>query len=156
MNYRIVGIAVIVISLLIGFIIYSFNTALTDIVAENCSHGPTCAMWGTIDFQTNIGIGIMVFVLALGLILVFFGDKWFNKMPVKEKDFSKEIKDMNSEEKAVFDKIIEANGSIYQSDLVNKTGLTKVRVTRILDKLEGKALIERKRRGMTNIILIKN
>jgi len=156
MNYRIVGIIIVIISLLIGFIIYSFNTALTDIVAESCSHGPTCPMWGTIDFQTMLSLGIMIIILIVGIVLAIFGDKWFNKVSVKERDFSKEIKEMNSEEKAIFDKIVEANGSIYQSDLVTKTGLTKVKVTRILDKLEGKALIERKRRGMTNVILIKN
>lgn len=38
----------------------------------------------------------------------------------------------------------------------NKTGLTKVKVTRILDRLEGREIIERKRRGMTNVVILKH
>jgi len=33
--------------------------------------------------------------------------------------------------------------------------LGKVKVSRILDKLEGKGLVETKTRGMTNVILLK-
>ena len=51
--------------------------------------------------------------------------------------------------------ILENKGSIYQSELVNKTGFNKVKVTRILDSLESQNLIERKRRGMTNIVILK-
>jgi len=38
---------------------------------------------------------------------------------------------------------------------VEETGFTKVKITRILDSLEGNGLIERKRRGMTNIIILR-
>ena len=44
---------------------------------------------------------------------------------------------------------------MFQSSLVNETKLSKVKVTRILDRLEGKSLIERKRRGMSNVIILK-
>ena len=73
MRNRVVGILIIIIALLIGFIIYSFNQAMTSIVNASCSHGPSCPMWGTIDFQTNVSIGIMAFVIVIGLYLVFFG-----------------------------------------------------------------------------------
>ena len=58
--------------------------------------------------------------------------------------------------KGVLEQIIAAEGSVLQSELVSTTGLTKVKVTRILDKLEGKGLIERRRRGMTNIVILKH
>ena len=51
--------------------------------------------------------------------------------------------------------LLHGQGSAYQSDLIKETQLTKVKITRILDHLEGKQLIERKRRGMTNIIILK-
>jgi len=155
MNYRLIGIGIVVIAVIIGFLVYSFNSALTSIVAESCTHGTTCPMWGTIDFQTNIGIGAMILVLLIGVLLVIWGDIWFTKKSVKEKDYSKQIADMNNEEKQVFDVIVKANGAVFQSELVEKTNLGKVKVTRILDKLEGKGLIERKRRGMTNVVIVK-
>lgn len=73
MRNRIVGILIIGIAALIGFIIFSFNRALTDVVNAACPHGPSCPMWGTIDFQTNVSIGIMTFVIVIGLYLIFFG-----------------------------------------------------------------------------------
>jgi uncharacterized membrane protein len=170
MKNRNVGIIMIGIALLIGFIILAFNRAMTDIVNESCSHGPTCPMWGTINFQTNVSIGIMIFVILAGLFLIFFAKDEKERVvetkvvKVKEQIAPKEItkdnykkvmKDLSDDEKLVLEKIIEAEGTIFQSDLVDKTSFTKVKVTRILDKLEGKAIIERKRRGMTNVVILK-
>ncbi len=167
MKNRIVGILIVGIAALIGFIIFSFNQAMTNIVSTSCSHGPSCPMWGTINFQTKISIGIMIFVIAIGLYLIFFGkeEKIITKVKtlrqriepnkITKENYQKIMNSLATDEKAVLGKIIEAQGSIFQSDLVNKTNLSKVKVTRILDRLEGQGLIERRRRGMTNIILLK-
>lgn len=168
MRNRIVGMIIIGISLLIGFIIFSFNKALKEIVNTACSHGSECAMWGTIDFQTNIGIGIMIFTILVGLYLIFFGReervitkiKTIKPQAESPKKITKEnyqdvMKDLDVDEKTVFKKVIESEGSIFQSDLVEKTNMSKVKVTRLLDKLEGKGLVERKRRGMTNVVILK-
>jgi uncharacterized membrane protein len=157
MKNRAVGFLVIGIAILVGFIIYSFDNAMRDIVSAACSHGPECPMWGTIDFQTNVSLGIMVFIVAVGLYLVISGKE--EKPGVKDitKDDYKDVLDKLEEgEKNVFEKIIESKGSIFQSELVEKTGMQKVKVTRVLDKLEGKGFIERKRRGMTNIVILKH
>lgn len=167
MRNRVVGILIIVIALLIGFIIYSFNQTMTSIVNASCSHGPSCPMWGTIEFQTNVSIGIMLFIIIIGLYLIFWSKeerivtkiKTF-KTQVEPKKITKEnyqkiMSTLTSDEKNVLLKIIESQGTIFQSDLVDKTKFTKVKVTRILDRLEGKRLIERKRRGMTNVIILK-
>lgn len=168
MRNKIVGLLIIGIALLVGFIVYIFNRALTDIVSTTCTHGPSCSMWSTIDFQTKIGIGIMLFIILIGLYLVFFGkeEKIITKIKkVKEQVKSKKItKDtfkkvmskLSDNEKNVFEKVIESGGSIFQSKLVDASSMSKVKVTRILDRLEGKGLIERKRRGMTNIVLLKH
>ena len=55
------------IAILIGFIIYSFNAALASIVNTACSRGPSCPMWGTIEFQTNVSMGIMAFVILIAI-----------------------------------------------------------------------------------------
>jgi len=174
MKNRIVGILVIGIAVLIGFIILSFNKALTKIVDISCEHGPDCPMYGTINFQTTISILFMVFVVLIGLYLILFGkeERIITKTVTKFKkasnslnqiepkkitkeNYRKIIDNLDTDEKQVFEKIIEAEGTIFQSDLVEKTNFTKVKVTRILDKLEGKKLIERKRRGMTNVVILK-
>ncbi len=168
MRNRIVGFIIIGITALIGFIVYSFNKALTDIVNTSCSHGPSCTMWGTINFQTKVSISVMAFVFVIGLYLIFFGkeEKIITKIKmikpkVEQKKITKEnyqgvMKSLQDDEKLVLKKVIGAEGSIFQSDLVGKAGMPKVKVTRILDKLEGKGLVERKRRGMTNIVVLKH
>lgn len=154
-NNRLIGSLIIGISGLIGLIIYFFNRTLTDIVSTSCTHGPTCSMWGTIGFQTNVGLGIMIFVLLIGLYILLFTKEKNPKAEQKENN-EKVLNKLNEEEKQIIAKIIESEGSIYQSDLIKKTGLSKVKITRILDKIEGKGLINRQRRGMTNVIILKN
>jgi len=167
MRNRIVGFLILGIAALIGFIIFSFNTAMTNIVNTSCSHGLSCPMWGTISFQTNISTVIMAFIIIIGLYLIFFGreEKIVTKIKtikpqieakITKGNYQKIMSNLNKDEKIVLKNIIEAEGSIFQSDLVNKTGLNKVKVTRVLDKLEGKGLIERKRRGMSNAVILKH
>jgi uncharacterized membrane protein len=161
MRNKIVGLIVVGIALLMGFIIYSFNRAMTNIVGSACSHGSDCVMWDTLSFQTNLSIGIMIFVVFIGLYLIFFSNVKIGGQQVRPKEISrenyKEVLDKLSEEgRLVLEKVIDAKGSIFQSDLVEKTEFTKVKITRILDGLEGRRLIERKRRGMTNVVILKD
>jgi len=168
MRNRVVGVLVIIIAALIGFIIFSFNLAMTSIVNTSCPHGSSCPMWGTIEFQTNVSIGIMVFIVVIGLYLIFFGEEekiitrfktikaQVEPKKITKENYQKVMSDLSRDEKIVFQKVIESQGTIFQSELVDETKFAKVKVTRILDKLEGRDLIERKRRGMTNVVILKH
>lgn len=167
MKNRFVGIIIIGIAILIGFIIFSFNSAMTSIVNTSCSHGPTCPMWGTINFQTDLSLGIMAVVAIIGLYLIFFGyeERVITKVKkireqidpkkLSKDNYSKAMQGMEADERTVFNHVLDSQGAILQSDLISKTGFTKVKVSRILDKLEVSQLIERRRRGMTNIVVLK-
>jgi len=152
------GCLIVGIAFLIGFIVFSFNRAMTNIVNESCSHGPGCPMWGTIEFQTNISVGIITFVALIGLYFIFFSRDVEKIKPKKidKEEYEKVLKTLDEGQRKVLEKIIDEQGTIFQSELVEKTGISKVKVSRILDKLEGKGLIERRRHGMANVILIKN
>ncbi|MBR9677336.1 MarR family transcriptional regulator [Candidatus Woesearchaeota archaeon] len=165
MKNRAFGLIIIGIAALIGFIVYSFNRALDSIVDIACTHGPTCPMQGTINFQTSIGLAIMLLLVLVGVYMIFFSkeEKIVTKTvreQVKPKQLSKEhykkiLNSIPSDEKIIFEKIIDAKGTIFQSELVEKTDYSKVKITRMLDRLEGKGFVERKRRGMTNIVILK-
>lgn len=90
-------------------------------------------------------------LLVAGISLVFFSQREERKSSTKKVELSK----LDEEEKKIVELIKSKEGSAYQSDLIKETEWSKVKVTRILDKLEGKGIIERKRRGMTNIIILK-
>ena len=61
---------------------------------------------------------------------------------------------MTAEEKTVLS-LVAQNNAIFQADLIEKTGFGKAKMTRIIDRLEGKGIVERKRRGMTNVVVMK-
>ncbi len=94
-------------------------------------------IFGGIISGASIVFGIMLFI-----------QKGTEAKPLKK------IPQLIGDEKIIYDEISKER-SIFQSTLVEKTGLSKVKVTRILDKLEGKGIIERKRRGMTNMVILK-
>lgn len=161
MQDKTAGYFIILISALVGFIIYLFNKALKEIVALSCDHGASCPMWGTINFQTNISLTIMTTLILVGLYLIFsknIKDYILKKTKLKTRINKKTLlqKAKNPEERLILECILEKGTSIFQSDLVEKTKLSKVKITRILDRLETRNLIERKRRGMTNIVILRH
>jgi uncharacterized membrane protein len=168
MRNRSVGFILLGVSALIGFMIYSFNRALTDIVAAACSHGSSCPMWGTIDFQTNVSMATTLVLVVIGLYMILFGDedgRGGSRSPggpgsaetrPSMKDYDDSVKDLNKDARDVLSEVVSSGGTIFQSEIAEKTGLSKVRVTRSLDRLEGKGIIERKRRGMTNVVILRH
>jgi len=65
------------------------------------------------------------------------------------------IPTLKDDEQKVFRAILDAQGIIAQSELTEVTGVSKSNVSRALDLLESRGLVERKRRGMGNTILLK-
>ena len=140
--------------------------ALEEIVNVSCTHGIACPMHSTLETQMAISYGLMSLLFLVGAFIFFFMKEETITKEIhtihKEKsteitsDKKKEIiENADEEEKMILNLLLNNQGSVYQSDVIKETKLTKVKVTRILDKLEGKGIIERKRRGMTNVIILK-
>ena len=165
MKNKQVGFLVIGIAVVIAIIVFLFNNAMTSIVNTTCTHGPSCTMYGQIRTQTYVSGAIIAVIVIIGLVLIFSKEsekiifkkiKQTSGAELKPKKFSrKSLEGLNDEEKKVMNLMLGNNGSIFQSELVEKTEMNKVKVTRILDSLEARELIERKRRGMTNIVILK-
>jgi len=117
-----------------------------------------------------LAFGVSSVILAVGLYLLFIA--LASKKAQKEHAMESATQEMNDvivqrgdeidianlseEEKQVYSLLKENKGSLYQSDIVKQSGLSKVKVTRILDSLEhDRKIIERKRRGMANIVVLK-
>lgn len=158
MKNKYVGLLMIGISIIIGIIVFLFNNALTTIVNASCTHGTSCPMYGTINIQTYISLSLVGIIIIIGVILLLSKEeRQIIVKKVKEKKQPKKIDvaRLDKDEKVLVKIIADAQGTIFQSELVEKSGFDKVKVTRILDKLEGKQFIERKRRGMTNVVILK-
>ncbi len=98
-----------------------------------------------------VGFGLAVLVAGAGVFLLVAGRLSASATKASPTDLSK----LNEEEKSLVKIVQAAGGSAYQGDLVKESGFSKVKTTRVLDRLEQKGVVERKRRGMTNIVVLK-
>ena len=160
MENKNVGWLIVGISVLIIIIIFLFNNA-TQKIAETCpivQSGLECPAHETINQQTYLSLAIVGILIIIGIVLIV--SKPLEKIIVKnikEKKPEKKIdlSSFNKEEKKIYT-MIKEHGAIFQADLIEKSGFGKAKVSRVIDRLEGHSLVERKRRGMTNVVVLKD
>ncbi|MBI4416355.1 MAG: hypothetical protein HY557_05175 [Euryarchaeota archaeon] len=63
---------------------------------------------------------------------------------------------LTGDERKLYRRIVEAGGVVLQKDLVGAGLFSGSKVSRVLDRLEGKGLIQRERHGMTNRIRLSD
>ena len=116
---------------------------------EMAKKGELCPHSSFFPLESYIGITLSLVMIAYG------GYKYFTskKTSIKPKI---DVNKLKEEEKKIYLLLLENEGMLFQNEIVKITGLSKVKITRILDKLEAKNLIIRRRRGMTNIVIVKH
>lgn len=164
MENKNVGFLILGIAVLMFFIVLIFNSVLKEALSLSCGaigHGGySCPAFDSLTKQTYLSFSIVGLLGILGFFLVFSKPK--EKIVLKKIKEKVEVQrkpvnynNLNNEEKVVVS-LLETNGNgMFQSDLVEKSGFDKVKITRILDKLEGRQLTERKRRGMNNFVVLR-
>lgn len=177
---KLVGILLVVFSLIliivIGIVKVNVDTQ-SEFLCDQIDKDPDLTMAQCPAHNNNnswlflIAFGVLFLGLGFGIYTLFtfyninsFGSsvnygvttKQSKQHLSKDNDYKEiDLSSLDEEEKTIYDKIKEKEGSAYQSDLVKETQFSKVKITRVLDKLEHKGIIERKRRGMTNIVVLK-
>ena len=159
MENKNVGFLVLGISIVIIAIIFLFNNAMKEIVVQSCGaeHAVVCPMNQTRENQTYLSLSIVSILIITGLVLIFSKQSEkiiVKKIKEKQKKKTLDLSNLRNEDRRVFS-LIQENKTIFQADLIEKLGFGKAKVSRILDRLENKNLIERKRRGMTNVVTLK-
>jgi len=157
MNTKQAGFIIIGISVLLFVVMISFIKEIQAIAIAQCSCvGGTCPMQNNLPIQGYLGITLSGIIGLFGGYLVITS-KNMEKISIKKsKRIKQMLKTLNGDQKKTYDLIENSDGAIFQSELVEKTKFSKVKVSRILDKLEGKGLIVRRRRGMSNIVILKH
>ena|SRR3989344_6645348 len=158
LNQKKIGIAVVVLALLITTGLFvsrakeeSYIQTFIDETGSCYLDDGTC-LHDTIDMTVYI-VGWIVSgaLLLLGLYLFFVPIQKFEGKAKKKVDLSK----LDVDEKKIVHLLEEKDGSMYQSELMKEMEFSKVKMTRALDKMESKGIIDRQRRGMTNIVVLK-
>ena len=162
MENKYVGYLLLGVSVLVIILIVLFNSTMKSFVDETCSleHGSSCPMYAAISKQTYLALGVVGLLIIVSFALIF--SKPQKEIIIQTKTIEKkapkktyDLTDLKPEEKQVFE-LIQNNKAIFQSDLIEKTQFGKAKMTRIIDRLEGKNFVERKRRGMTNVVVLKD
>ena len=73
----------------------------------------------------------------------------------RRREWEDRADELRNGEKEIYEVVLESDGVVEQSTIVEETDLSKSHVSRKLDVLESKKLVERKRRGMGNVVVLK-
>ncbi len=148
-----VGYLMVAVALVMGFTMVWFLNMLSDVSSASCDCGESCDM---VHFKVPpmfyVGLGGAGFILLTGVYLAF------KPVPFRaesSEQWSEKLAALDGDEETVYKLITDAGGALFQSEIGEKTGLSKVKVTRTLDKLESMRFLERRRRGLTNMVVLK-
>ena len=129
------------------------STALCDAIAND----PDAQMLQCPAHESNIS-WVFNLTFAFSFLLVVFGASLIilDRVNLGRKRFKKvNTARLSDDEKSIYQLLKDNEGSMYQSDLVKNTDFSTVKITRVLDSLEQQDIAERKRRGMTNLVVLK-
>lgn len=116
------------------------------------------------------GISISIVLMVISIIFLFRNAKKISEagersiqseVPIRSGlnadfiDTEKVMQFLDEGEKEVYGLLADAGGSILQKNIMSAKGYSRASITRILDRLESKGLIERIRHGSTNEIILK-
>lgn len=165
-SIRFIGITLIIVGIAVLGLTYRFKLQ-EDKHLEQLSFGNgTCVVNGECvhegrSFTLYIISGFLgLFVVFTGILFGFFQQQVVHAQQVIAPVPRSQLKEIdtsqfNEDEQKVYQYLKGHQGSAFQSELVRELGTTKVRITRVLDRLEGLDVLERKRRGMTNIVVLR-
>jgi len=158
MESKKLGFLIIGISIVVGFIMFSFMVNLnTQGEVLQCNPSDECQQVNSLLGLSHIAVGFISFIFALGFYLLFFnkGEEAILKRLEEEKDnkvqenlFSVALKMLDDNEKNVINAIKEQDG-ITQTTLRYRTDLSKAKISQILTDFEKKSLIKRIQKGKT-------
>ena len=102
-------------------------------------------------------IGASCFVLGASLIFLLQADgSDGEKPPTEPGSWDQLIEGLAVEDERMLVQIVaDEGGTIFQSQLVEMSGFSKSKVSLVLDRLEARGVLERRRHGMSNAVVLK-
>jgi len=105
------------------------------------------------------GIVISAALLSLSILVLFRGLRGMSVTYGMQENNEYEVEDalkyLDEGEREIVRILIDAGGSMLQRDIARSGNFSKATVTRILDRLESKGVVEKLRHGTTNKIVLK-
>lgn len=161
LGYKTIGLLLVIIAVIVAVVTISFTQNILVLYQEihkSCPLPPETCPFKTGSFlplQSVVGFVLAAFVGGIGIFITLTSHRLEKLSGTKTAKLREIVSKLRGDEKIVYDVITKSDGTIFQSDLIAKTGFSKVRISRILDRLETKDIIERRRRGMANYVVLK-
>lgn len=156
-----IGLGLIAVAIALAFLVNSFGARIMELNDAGCSCedaeiGGFCPhSEGNLPIEVYIGYTIFAVLVLIGAYLIFSDLRGSRLSSESAKRWRKVTSALRGEEKTIYELIASAEGVMFQSDIGEKSGLNKVKVSRVLDGMEARGLLERRRRGMSNVVILK-
>ncbi len=75
---------------------------------------------------------------------------------MERQDTSPLLRLLEPSESVIVKTLATSGGSLYQSALRKETGLQKVKLSRLLDRMEGRGIIKKEQRGKSNMLTLSS
>ena len=104
-------------------------------------------------------IGVSAFVLGASIVILLMNNyeststEPLTDARLRWREVSEKL--TNDDERHIYRLVMEADGTIFQGQLVEESGFSKSKVSLVLDRLEARRLLERRRHGMSNAVILK-
>lgn len=148
------GLLIIAVSLILGGVIYSLYTQLLSSEMAECGCGSAVCPARNPPIPVYLGITLVVILTGVGAYFLLFFPQ--SEPSINKAEWEKKLKTLKEEEKKIYQLLMNNDGVLFQSDLVQKSGMNKVKVSRTLDLMQSRGLLERRRQGMANVVILKN
>ncbi len=145
---------------------YEFLNSVSFTLVVDGGEGTVIPAPGFYTLTDMIIVAISSSILGISTLYLLLVDS-SSQMKLSQTNLSKAILEerknewreiamsLKDDERMIYEVILNTDGIILQSELMKKTGFSKPKVSRGLETLEIKNLFERKRRGMSNVVIIK-
>ena len=152
-----IGIGLIVVAIVLAMVVGYFRYTVAVVQADQCGMSVyECLHARNVPPEVFAGYAIAIAIAAAGIYLIASELRSAKLKSKSAEEFHKVAVALRGDEKKLYDMVAVSDGVMFQSDLVEKSGLQKVKVSRVLDRLEAQGLLERRRRGMSNVVVLKN
>lgn len=164
MNSKKVGIILIIVSLVLGGVIwYTVNSLYSKSEMYGCFQNNECVPIQNSLSLSHVIVGVISFLVSLGFYLLFLNkseDSLLKKLEdekqrrVQEEKFSILLKALDPYEQKVVTAVREQDG-ITQSTLRFRTDMSKAKLSYVLQELEERGLVKRLPKGKTLAVHLK-
>jgi uncharacterized membrane protein len=126
--------------------------------------------------QLSVGLVATIVALVSGAILIVDAESYFlvhetgpsqegeeidteatsdDLLETRREEWEETAERLSNAERTVYEAVLEADGVLPQREIVKQTDLSKASVSRSLNSLEAKSLVEKEQRGTGNVVILR-